>query len=129
MAKFRSAQSYYGRTDQAKENQRQNLVPGGPWQKKSIEKLRLLCWWEIADLESKQFIFEGYVNKRDPKDVSKEELKSEEFLNNWWGEFGLEDKIFFYWAMMDPLSKEEKAPILKHMQECLKEKLALMGKG
>jgi len=121
MAKFRRAESYYGRTGQAKENQRRNLIPGGPWQKKSIEKLRLTCWWEIADLESKQFIFEGFTDG-DIKDIPKRELKSEEFLNNWWGELELEDKKYLYWAMMDPLSKEQKAPILKHMQECLKGK-------
>ena len=126
MAKFRSAKSYSGRTPEAKENQRKNLVPGGPWQKKRIEILRLKCWWEIADLESKQFIFEGFEKKRDIKDVPKGELKSEEFLNNWWGLFGFEYENFLYWAMMDPLSRGEKAPILKLVEECLREKLDLI---
>ena len=129
MAKFRSAKSYYGRTGQAKENQRKNLVPGGPWQKKRTAELRLQCWWEIADLESREFMFEGYVNKRDPKDVCKEELKSKKYINDWWGELDLEDKKFVYKAIMDPLPPEQKALILKHTQECLTEKLALMGES
>ncbi len=126
MAKFRSAKSYCGRTGQAKENQRGNLIPGGPWQKKRIAELRLNCWWEIADLESKQFIFEGYVNRRDSKDVSKKELESEKYINGWWGELDLEDKKFIYKAIMDPLPKEQKASILKLVQEYLQEKLDLI---
>ena len=122
MAKFRSAKSYCGRTGQAKENQRKNLVPGGPWQKKRTAELRLQCWWEIADLESREFMFEGYQNKRDPNDVCKEELKSEKYINDWWGELDLIDKKFIYEAIMEPLSREEKAPILKHIQECLEGK-------
>ncbi|GAI66887.1 unnamed protein product, partial [marine sediment metagenome] len=38
----------------------------------------------------------------------------------------LEGKRFIYWGMMEPLSKEEKAPILEHIQECLNKKLALL---
>jgi hypothetical protein len=124
MAKFRNAQSYYGRTGQAKENQRKNLVPGGPWQKKRTAELRLNCWWEIADIESKQFIFEGFEKKRDIKDVPKGELKSEEFLNNWWNERESVSKLYIYSGIMNELEQEQKASILKHMQECLTEKLA-----
>ncbi|MBA7485342.1 hypothetical protein ES707_20887 [subsurface metagenome] len=127
MAKFRSAKSYYGRTPEAKENQRKNLVPGGPWQKKRIENFRLICWWGIADLETKQFIYEGYENDRDIEDVPKEELKSEKYINGWWDIVDLEDKKFIYKAIMDPLPPGQKALILKHTQKCLKEKLALMG--
>jgi len=129
MAKYRSAKSYHGRTEQAKENQRGNLVPGGPWQKKRIAVLRLQCWWEGADLESKQFMFEGYIYERDSKDVSKKELKSEEYINNWWGELDLKEKKFIYKAIMGPLPPEQKTPILKHTQECIQEKLALMEKS
>ncbi|MBA7514244.1 hypothetical protein ES705_06269 [subsurface metagenome] len=129
MAKFRSAKSYYGRTPESKENQRKNLVPGGPWQKKRTEILRLECWWGIADIESKQFVFEGYVNKRDPKDVCKEELKGEQYINDWWSGLNLIDKKFIYKAIMAPLTKEEKAPILKHTQECLQEILAFKGES
>ncbi len=120
MAKFRSAKSYCGQTPEAKENQRKNLVPGGPWQKKRTAELRLFCWWEIADLESKQFMFEGYENKRDSKDVSKKELESENYINGWWGELDLEDKKFIYKAIMDPLPPEQKALISKHINNYVK---------
>jgi len=135
MAKFRRAESYYGRTEQAKKRQRGNLIPGGPWRKRTTKELRLDCWWEGADLESKQFIFEGYENNRDSGNVLKRELKSEEFLNDWWNDLELgsksegEGKKFIYWWIMDPLPPEQKALILKHTQECLKEKLALLKKG
>lgn len=135
MAKFRRAESYYGRTEQAKKNQRGNLIPGGTWQKKRTEELRLECWWEGADLESKQFMFEGYENDRDIKDIPKKKLKDEKFLNDWWDKLELgskregEGKKFIYWWVMNGLEQEQKTPILKHTQECLKEKLALMRKG
>ena len=135
MAKFRRAESYYGRTEQAKKNQRGNLIPGGTWQKKRTKELRLDCWWEGADLESKQFMFEGYENNRDPEDIPKRESKDEKFLDDWWSDLELgnknegEGKKFIYWWMMSGLEKEQKASILKHTQECLKEKLALMGKS
>jgi len=129
MAKFRRAESYYGRTGQAKENQRGNLIPGGKYQKRKIQEARYNCFWEYGDLEGKRFVYEGCINKRDPKDVSKKELKNEEYLNSWWGELELEDKKFIYWAIIDPLTKEEKTPIYKQIEKCLKEKLALMGKS
>jgi len=135
MTKFRRAESYYGRTEQAKKNQRGNLIPGGFWQKRKTEELRLECWWEGADLESKQFMFEGYENNRDIKDTPKRELKNEEFLDEWWADLELGDKSkgegkrFIYWWIMNGLEQEQKAPILKNTQECLKEKLALLRKG
>ena len=103
MAKFRRAESYYGRTEQAKKNQRGNLIPGGTWQKKRTKELMLDCWWEGADCESKQFIFEGYENNRDLEDVPEKKLKNEEFLNDWWDSLELgnrrkgEGKKFIYW--------------------------------
>ncbi|MBA7562611.1 hypothetical protein ES695_02800 [Candidatus Atribacteria bacterium 1244-E10-H5-B2] len=129
MAKYRGAKSYHGRTPQAKENQRKNLVPGGPWQKRSIKRLRLECWWEIADLESKQFMFEGCVNRRDSKDVSKKELKSEKYINDWWSGLNLIDKKSIYKAIMDPLPPEQKASILKDTRECLQKMLAFKGES
>jgi len=128
MAKYRGAKSYYGRTEQAKENQRKNLVPGGPWQKKMIEILRLKCFWNVGDLESRQFIYEGYINKRDIKDIPQEELEDEEFLNAWWDELKFEERKNIYKAIMDPLTKEEKAPILKLVQKCLEGETGLNGK-
>jgi len=122
MAKFRSAESYYGRTGKAKENQRGNLIPGGPWQKKRIAELRLNCWWEGADLESKRFMFEGFENNRDVKDIPRGELKDEKFLNNWWNGRESVSKVYIYSGIMNELEQEQKASILKHMQECLKGK-------
>jgi len=133
MAKFRNAQSYYGRTEQAKENQRGNLIPGGPWQKKRTAELRLNCWWEGADYKSKNFMFEGYENNRDSEDVPRGELKDEIFLNNWWDNLELGDKRegagkeYIYWGIMNELEEKQKAPILENTQKCLKEKLALIG--
>jgi len=107
--------------------------PGDTWRKEK-DKLRLDCWWEGADLDSKQFMFEGYENNRDTEDVPKGELKSEKFLDDWWNNLELgnrrkhKGKKFIYWCVMDPLSPEEKDLILKHTQECLNEKLALLGK-
>lgn len=135
MAKFRRAESYYGRTKQAQKNQRGNLIPGGTWQRKRTEELRLNCWWQGADLESKQFMFFGYEHNRDPEDVPEKKLKNEEFLNDWWDNLELgnrhegEGKKFIYWWTMSGLDPEQKASILKHTRECLKEKLALLKKG
>ena len=135
MAKFRRAESYYGRTEQAKKRQRRNLIPGGAWQKRTTKELRLDCWWEGADLDNKQFMFEGYENNRDIEDIPKGELKSEKFLDDWWSDLKLgnknesEGKKFIYWWIMSGLDPEQKTLILKYTQECLKEKLALLKKG
>ncbi|MBA7575721.1 hypothetical protein ES695_01215 [Candidatus Atribacteria bacterium 1244-E10-H5-B2] len=136
MAKFRRAESYYGRTRQAKENQRGNLIPGGTWQKGKTKELMLDCWWEGADLESKRFMFEGYENNRDLEDVPKGyELKDEKFLDDWWDSLEPgnrregEGKKFIYWWTMGGLEKEQKASILKNTRKCLKGKLALLKEG
>ena len=103
--------------------------PGNPWREK-VEKLRLDCWWEYGTVGDKQFMFEGYENSRSLEDTPKGELKTEEYLDKWWHTLKLgnkrkrEGKRHIHWAMMDPLSKEEKAPILEHIQECLSRKLA-----
>ena len=130
MAKKRSRSSYYGTTKEMIRRQRSGLIPGGNiYQKRKISEVRYNCWWEYGDLEEKRFIYEGCINKRDLKDISEKELKSEKWLNDWWGELDLKDKKFLYWAMMDPLSKEEKTPIFKHIEKCLKKKLAVSEKG
>ncbi len=108
--------------------------PGNPWREK-VEKLRLDCWWEGADLGSWRYIFEGYENNRDSKDVPKEDRKDRKFLNAWWNHLKLgnrrkgEGKRFIYWWIMDPLPPEQKDPILKDTEECLNEKLALLKKA
>lgn len=130
--KWRNAESYYGNTAGARKRQRANLIPGNTWQKRRTKELRLNCWWEDGSLGDKQFIFEGYENKRNLKDfdaMPKEELKDEEYLNSWWDSLSPEDKKFIYRAMMDPLTPKEKTPILDHIQKCLEEKLTLLKKG
>ncbi|MBA7564859.1 hypothetical protein ES695_07780 [Candidatus Atribacteria bacterium 1244-E10-H5-B2] len=107
--------------------------PGNTWRKEK-DRLRLDCWWEGADLDSKQLMFEGYENNRDTEDVPKGELKSEKFLDNWWNDLELgsriktEGKKFIYWWVMLGVEGEERTLILKNTQECLNEKLALLGK-
>ncbi len=106
--------------------------PGNTWRKEK-EKLKLDCWWEDGDLEGKRFVYEPYINNRDIEDTPKGELKSEKFLDKWWNNLELGSKHkrvgkkFIYWAIMDPLSKKERAPILKHIRECLAKKVALLG--
>ena len=85
MAKFRNVLSYHGNSPEMIKHQRDNLIPGNAWQKRRTKELRLNCWWEYGELGDKQRIFEGYENKRDLKDIPKEELKNEEYLNNWCG--------------------------------------------
>jgi len=130
MAKKRSRSSYYGNTEEMIQRQRSNLIPGGNiYQKRKISETRYNCFWECGDLGDKRFIYEGRINERDSKDVSEKELKSEKWLDNWWGKLEPEQKKFIYWAMMDPLTKEEKTPIYKQIEKCLKKKLAVSEKG
>ncbi|MBA7528979.1 hypothetical protein ES705_21171 [subsurface metagenome] len=113
--------------------------PDNTWQKEK-EKLKLDCFWECGDLREKRFIFEGYESNRSLEDLeamTEKESKTEEYLDKWWSNLELgnrckrkgEGKRFIYWAMMDPLSKEEKAPILESMRECLAKKVALLGEA
>lgn len=128
MAKFRNAQSYYGRTEQAKKRQRSNLIPGGSWQKKRIKELRLDCWWECMPLIDMQWVFEKYINERYFEDVSEEELKNEEYLDNWWSELNLENKRDIKRILMTNVKKESRLEIFKNVEKYLKEKLALLEK-
>jgi len=128
MAKFRRAQSYYGRTEQAKKRQRSNLIPGGAWQKRRIKELRLDCWWKCMPLVDMQWVFEKYINERDFEDTPAGELKSEEYLDNWWGELNLEDKKDIKKILMANVKKESRSEIFKNVEKCLKEKLALLKK-
>jgi len=121
--KKRSKESYYGNTPEARRMQRDNLIPGDQYRRRKIQGARYDCWWELSALKNKQFIFEKYENDRDPKDVPKEELKSGEYLNNWWGELVLESKISIYKKAMSGLTKESRSEIFKDMEKCLKEKL------
>ncbi|MBA7584402.1 hypothetical protein ES708_26355 [subsurface metagenome] len=129
MVKKRSAESYTGNTEEARKMQRSNLIPGGKDERKKIQGARYDCWWEPSAIKDKQLIFEAYENDRDYKDVPEEELKGEDYLNNWWRDFSLESKISIYKKRISGLTKEARAEIFKHIEECLKKKLALLEKG
>lgn len=124
MSRKRSAESYIGNTEEMKKNQRANLIPGNAWQRRRIRELRLDCWWEGADLESKQVIFEGCEKGRDIDKVAKDELKEEIELNYWWDSLDIENKKSIYDLMMKELTKEERTPILQNVEECFQKKLA-----
>lgn len=110
--------------------------PGNTWQKEK-EGLRLDCWWEGGNIGDRRFIYERYTNGKNLEDIeamTEKESKSEGFLNGWWASLELGSKRkrggkkFIYWAIMDPLTPEEKTPILEYTQKCLKKKLALLEK-
>ncbi|MBA7543538.1 hypothetical protein ES705_35869 [subsurface metagenome] len=130
MAKKRSKESYHGKTKEMIRRQRSGLVPGGDiYKKRKISEARCNCFWEYGDIGDKRWVYGLCINKRDPKDVSEKELKREEWLDNWWGELELEDKKFIYKVIMDSFTKEEKTPIYKYIEKCLKKKLAVLEKG
>ena len=121
--KKRSKESYYGNTPESRARQRANLIPGGKDEGRKIQGVRYDCWWEPSALKDKQSIFEEYENDRDSKDVPKEELKSGDYLNNWWRELVLESKISIYKKVMSKHTKESRSEIFKDMKKCLKRKL------
>ncbi len=121
--KKRSKESYYGNAPEARRMQRANLIPGGKDERRKIQGARYDCWWEPSALKDKQSIFEVYENKRSYKNIPKEELKNEIYLNNWWSELVLESKISIYKKVMSGLTKESRSEIYKDMDKCLKGKL------
>ncbi|MBA7580752.1 hypothetical protein ES708_22646 [subsurface metagenome] len=123
MIKKRSKGSYCGNTAEARKMQRSNLIPGGKNKRRKIQGARYDCWWELSAFKDKQSVFETYKNDRDYKDVPKEELRSGDYLNNWWREFSLESKISIYKKRISRPTKESRAEIFKDMEECLKKKL------
>ena len=123
MIKKRSKGSYYGNTAEARKMQRSNLIPGGKDERRKIQGARYDCWWELSALKDKQSIFKTYKNDRASKDIPKEELKGEDYLNNWWRELVLESKISIYKKAMSGLTKESRSEIFKDMEKCLKGKL------
>ena len=123
MIKKRSKGSYYGNTAEARKMQRSNLIPGGKDERRKIQGARYDCWWELSALKDKQSIFKTYKNDRASKDIPKEKLKGEDYLNNWWRELILESKISIYKKAMSGLTKESRSEIFKDMEECLKKKL------
>jgi hypothetical protein len=123
MIKKRSKGSYYGNTAEARKMQRSNLIPGGKDERRKIQGARYDCWWELSALKDKQSIFKTYKNDRASKDIPKEKLKGEDYLNNWWRELILESKISIYKKAMSGLTKESRSEIFKDMEKCLKGKL------
>ncbi|MBA7519385.1 hypothetical protein ES705_11463 [subsurface metagenome] len=119
----RSAESYTGNTAEARKMQRSNLMPGGKEERRKIRGARYDCWWELSTLRDKQSILKTYKNDRASKDVPKEELKSVDYLNNWWRDLSLESKVSIYKKRISGLTKEARAEIFKDMEECLKAKL------
>ncbi|MBA7581046.1 hypothetical protein ES708_22945 [subsurface metagenome] len=103
--KYRSTESYLGNTTKARERQRANLISGGGWQKRRMQEMRYDCWWGLISLETIQFIYEACENERDIKDLPKGELKSGEYLNNWWAELDIKDKKFIYKNDMEEYTK------------------------
>jgi len=121
--KKRSKGSYYGNTAEARKMQRSNLIPGGKDERRKIQGARYDCWWELSALKDKQSIFEVYENKRSYKNIPEEELKGEDYLNNWWRDLSLERKISIYKKVMSGHTEESRSEIYKDMEECLKDKL------
>ncbi len=123
MNKKRSRSSYIGNTAEARKMQRSNLIPGSKDERRKIRGARYDCWWELSAPRDKQSIFKTYKNNRDLKDVPEEELRSEDYLNNWWRELSLKSKMSIYKKRMSGLTKESRSEIFKDMEECLKKKL------
>lgn len=118
MIKKRSKESYYGNTPEARKMQRSNLIPGGKDERRKIQGARYDCWWELSALRDKQSILKTYKNDR-----ASEELRSGDYLDNWWGDLSLESKISIYKKVTSRLTKESRSEIFKDMEKCLKEKL------
>jgi len=123
MIKKRSKESYCGNTAEARKMQRSNLIPGDQKRRRKIQGARYDCWWELSALRDKQSILKTYKNDRASKDIPKEELKGEDYLNNWWRDLSLERKISIYKKVMSGHTEESRSEIYKDMEECLKEKL------
>jgi len=124
--KFRSAESYYGNSEQARKNQRANLTPGNTWKKRKIKQLRIDCWWEFGDIEDKQMIYEYLENERDIKNVSKRELKGEKYIDKWWLGLELEVKEDIIKKILSWQDQKFKTRHFKRINKCLKKKLAVL---
>ena len=129
----RSAESYTGNTEEAKKRQRANLIPGNVWAKKHRKELRLNCWWWTISLIDMQYIYEVYVNDRLSYDVLKEELKSEDFLDDeWWEKLTIENKEYIVKWMRSVFGGDEedhKKRQDKLLEEQIKEEKLADEKG
>ena len=134
MVKKRSAESYTGNTEEAKRRQRANLIPGNVWDKKHRKELRLNCWWWTLPLGNIQDIYELCENKRSLEDTPKEELKSEDFLDDvWWENLTIENKAYIIKCCEGTYrTKDEelhKQLIDKLLEEQIKEEKLELEKG
>jgi len=127
----RSAESYVGNTPEAKRKQRRNLVPGNTWAKMHRKELRIDCWWWTLPLVDIQCIYEIHINDRVSDDTPKEELKSEDFLDNvWWDGLKVEqkEKIVKWWDSVfgeEDIKKHRKDQDERLEEEIEKEKLEI----
>lgn len=124
--KFRSAESYYGNSEQAKRNQRANLTPGNSWQKRRTKELRIDCFWSFQDLEDKQMTYEYFENKRMRGDVPKRELKHEKYINNWWDKLEIEVKEDIILKILSWQTQKFRTRHFKRLNKCLEKKLAVL---
>jgi hypothetical protein len=122
--KFRSAESYYGNTEQARKNQRSNISPGNTWQKRKIGQLRIRLFWEDGGLELKQVIYEQFENERAIEGVPKRELKHEKFLDDWWDRKDLEEKKSISKEVLSWQTQKFRTGFFKRINKCLEKKLA-----
>ena len=122
--KFRSAESYYGNTPEARANQRANISPGNTWQKRKIGQLRIRLFWEDGGLELKQVIYEQFENERAIEGVPKRELKHEKFLDDWWDRKDLEEKKSIRREVLSWQTQKFRTRFFKHINRYLKEELA-----
>lgn len=124
--KFRSAESYYGNTDQARLNQRKNITPGNSWQKRKIGLYRIDYFWSLQDLEDKQINYEYFENERMAEDVPKRELKHEKYIDNWWDNLEIEVKKDIIKKALSWQTPKFKMRYFKRMNKCLEKKLAVL---
>jgi len=121
--KFRSAESYYGNTPEARANQRANISPGNTSQKRKIGQLRIKLFWEYGDLESRRRIYEHFENGRVIEDVPKRELRGEKHINNWWDSLSLEEKKPIRREVLRWQTQKFRTRFFKNINRYLKEEL------
>jgi len=126
--RIRTKSSYYGNTIEAQKAQRLNLSPGNSWDKRHRKELKMDCWWEVLPLGNAQDIYELCENKRTIKDTPKEELKDEEFLDNWWkNELDTEDKVFIIKSCKGVWNEEDVKTQKKDTYDLLEKKIKEAG--
>ncbi|GAJ18103.1 unnamed protein product, partial [marine sediment metagenome] len=103
--------------------QRANLIPGNAWDKKHRKELKLNCWWWTLPLGNMQEIYEGCEKGRDNRDVAKEELKDEKFLDEWWEGLPVKNKEFIVKNCDGTYRAEDEEDHKKQIDKCLQEQI------